>query len=388
MKTQLKWNRSSALLGTALVGAVALAGCPSPNGPVDPVYPVGSGAVATVNGKNIERNALHSHLEATHGEEALRQLIDYELVMQELKTKGLEIGDAEVNAAVEQRGRENEMVAQLTGTPGPAQEALKRQVRYQLAIDKLLTADVKVDEAALKTWFDKNKARYDQPERVKLGFLLSSTKQRADLMVDQLKKKSKTFLQLVDEQKAANDPQAKNSMAEIPQFTPANDLPPELRTPVSKLKDGETSGVLTLGQGAQKVFAIIRLVDRQEGKKADLTAMRPQVENDYKLEQVAKKLVAENPQNPPFEETIKRVEMTIMQQSQRKPSYHDILSFINQTGASQLTTRLREAAKVEVSDKAYAKVGEEFKPAPTAPALSGEAAPSGGAENKAAPAAK
>lgn len=392
MKTQLKWNKSGALLSTALIGAVALAGCnKGGDGTSGPgIFNSGGGAVATVNGQPVQRTVLHSHLEATHGEDALRQLIDYELVMQELKNKNLQISDTEVNAAVEQRVRENPQAAQVASTPGPALEALKRQVRYQLAVDKLLTADVKVTDAELTKWFEKNKAHYDQPERVKIGFLISSTKPRADVMADQLKKKSKTFLQLVDEQKAASDPQAKASMAEIPEYSPTSDLPKELSGPLSKLKPGETTGVITLGQGQQKVYAIIRLVDRQEGKKASLTDMKPQVENDYKLEQVARKLVAENPANPPFEETLKRVEMTVRQQRPGKPSYHDILSFINQTGAGQITSKLRETAKVEISDKAYAKVGDEFKPTPAPPAAAGGAAagdaaggaaPPGGAEN-------
>lgn len=397
MKTQLKWSKSGALLSTALIGAVVLAGCPKDEngGGGGGIFGGGGGgAVATVNGQPVQRAVLHSQLEATGGADALRQLIEFELVMQELKKQNTQISDAEVDATIQMRSRENPQLAEAIGAGGPALEALKRQVRYQLAVDKLLTKDVKVNEEELKKWFDKSKARYDVAEGVKIGFLISSTKTRADTMAQQLKSKSKTFLQLVDEQKAANDPQAKASMAEIPQFTPSSKLPKELRVPLSKLKPGETTGVLPLGTGPQKVFAIVRLVDRQEGKKADLTAMRAVVENDFKLEKVARQVVSENPQNPPFEETLKRVEGAMMQQAMQQqrpmaePSHHDLLSFILQNKAAELMAKVRETAKVEISDKAYAKVAEEFKPAPAlSPGGASGAAPGGAAPGGAAPGA-
>jgi len=397
VKTQMKWNRSSALLGTALVGAVALAGCPKKENVPAGFTPLPPGPVVTVNGTPIERVVLHSHLEASQGEAALRSLIDIELVAQELKNKKLDVTDAEVNAAIQLRSAESEVIAKALVTPGAQQDAVKRQIRYQLGIDKLVTADIKVDEAKLKAWFEKAKARYDVPERVKLGVLISSTKIRADVMAKALKDGSKTFLNLVDEQKAAKDAQAPNNQNEMPRFMLLSELPPELRSPISKLKEGEHTAVTPLGPAGQQVYMIVRLVKREEGKKATLEELRAQVENDYKLELLAREEVKKDPGNPNFDTTIVRVE-AYMENERRfgripgvgKPTRNEIISFINQIKVGNMLEKLRNAAKLEVNDTTYAKIGEDFKAradAATAAAAQEGAAPEGGMPQGAPPAA-
>lgn len=347
--------RRAVLLCAGAALTFALAGCPK-----------GGGSVATVNGEAITRGEIDSHLEATSGDSALRQLIDYSLVMQKLKAEGLNASDDQINKQIEKMRKVNPQLDEVIQVGGPRLEALQRRVRYEMALNMLLTKDIKVDDKTLKAWFDKHHSYYDQPMRLRVGFLLSSSKDRADTMEAQLTKKTKSFQELVDEQKKANDEVAQQSTAESPTYMIPDSLPPELRGDVAKLKKGEISKVLSIGNAQRKVYVIVRVTDRQEALKADFTANHDELEMDYKLEQVARQLNSENPSNPPFEKSIEQVKAVVQQQSQspEAPQYRDILNFINQTAVNKLLQALRTAAKVNIEDPAYKAVGEDFKPIP------------------------
>lgn len=340
--------------GTALT--FVLAGCPKGGG----------GAVATVNGESVTRGEIDSHLEATNGDSALRQLIDYALVMQKLKAGSLSVSDDQVNKQIQKMRTANPQLDDVIQVGGPRLEALQRRVRYETAINMLLTKDIKVDDKTLKTWFDKNHAYYDQPTRLRVGFLLSSSQERANTMEAQITKKTKSFQELVEEQKKANDQVAQQSTAESPTFMLPDSLPPALRTDVAKLKKGEVSKVLSIGNSQRKVYVIVRVTDRQDALKADFTTNHDELEQDYKLEQVAKKLNSENPSNPPFEKSVEQVKAVVQQQNQSPtaPSYRDILNFINQTAVNRLLQGLRTAAQVKIDDPAYKDVGNDFQPVP------------------------
>jgi foldase protein PrsA len=359
--------RRAGLLCAGAALTFVLAGCPKGGG----------GSVATVNGEAITHGEIDSHLEATSGDSALRQLIDYSLVMQKLKAEGLSLQDDQVNKQIEKMRKANPQLDEVIQVGGPRMDALQRRVRYEMALNMLLTKDIKVDDKTLKTWFDKHHTYYDQPTRLRVGFLLSSSKDRADTMETQLTKKTKSFQELVDEQKKANDEVAQQSTAESPTYMIPDSLPPELRSDVAKLKKGEISKVLSIGNSQRKVYVIVRVTDRQDALKADFTANHDELEMDYKLEQVARQLNSENPSNPPFEKSIDQVKAVVQQQNQsaESPQYRDILNFINQTAVNKLLQSLRTAAKVDIEDPAYKAVGDDFKTVPGAESATTESAP-------------
>jgi foldase protein PrsA len=384
-KRQAPIRKVGKLAGTlALVGkaSFAIAGCnQSGGGPVS-VAPDstggGGGAVVTVNDQPIERNALYTHMEANYGENSLRQLIDFALITQKLKAEGLSVSEAEVDAAIQQRKDSSPEVAQILETGGVRLNALKRQTRYQLSLDKLLTKDVKVTDDQLKKWFETRRKYYDQPAKAKVGILLTSTKARADTMAAQLKSKSKSFLELVEEQKKAKDPAGAASLAETPTLISTEGLPPLLKNTIDKLKTGENSGVVEMKEGPQTAYAILRAVQKQPAVKADFAKLKPQLEMDYKLEQVARNLNKENPSNPPFDQALDQVAAAVAQQSGGQPTFREILTFITQTAATNLTTKLRSEAKIVANDKTYDKLVEGYKPPETA-TPAGNTAPAGNA---------
>jgi hypothetical protein len=418
--------KKSGLLALALAAAT-IAGCNSNSsgggtttGSSSDTASLDTGAtVATVGGENISRGEMFSFLEANAGEAALRQLIDYHLVMQDAKTKNIDITDAELDAEIKRRSESDPRVAEVVKGGGSRLDSLKRQLGYQMALDRILVADVKADPSAVTKWLatndptvpgQKTSARYGKPEQVKLGILLTSQKARADVMASQLKG-GKSFSDLVAEQKKAKDQVASGSTANTSEGSPASasggylpiaGLPKPLQTALASLKVNGTTPVVAISPAQGKapgLYAIVQLLDRQAEVKANPSD--PTVVMDYKLTQVAtatvKKLSPKSTLDQAVQGIIQQAQQSMMQAMQQGnfsqqaiPTYREALDSINRSQVNDLLAKLRtsEAAKVAIPDKQYAALEANYKPATpaTAPGAAGNTA-TGTASNEVAPAA-
>ncbi len=352
----------------------------------------GSDVVATVNGDNITRGDLYPQMVATTGESALTDLINYNLVMQELKKNNLDVTDAEVDQFLADRKSQDPtqgaQIDQLIKDGGTRLDAVRRRARLQIATEKLVTKDVKADPADVKTWFAKNQSHYGTPARVKVGLLFASTKVRADTMLAQLKAKSKTFDQLLDDQKKMGDPVGANSaQQDVPADKLEKDKSP-LGAAARKLGVGEYSAVTPLGKTA---YAIITILSKTPAVTPDFDKMKDQATTDYKLEQVARDQVSKAPGGQTFEKTLTQIQTAVAQQAAQQgnasnPSYHDLLSLLAQGKIQEIQTKLRDEAKVTVADPDLKKVADQFKGSGATNATSNDATSNSATSNAAAPA--
>lgn len=380
-----------ALGGMALVALpVILSGCTGSGGGSGMASSNTSATVATVDGVNITRADLQAFSEAMSGDRALQQLIDYELLMKELKAKNLDVSDEEVKADLAKQrqtmgAEDGKRFDTLMQSGAPQADAFRRQSKQRLALAKLLTKDVKANEADVKKWFEKNKeSRY--PMRFNIGVLLTTQKVRAEAMARQLASKSKTFKDLVEEQKKLNDPFAKQSTEDSQQPMTLATVPQPMQVAIKNTKPGEISKVITLSSGQQSAYAIIRLIEKSE---SSFEALRAQAETDYKIEQVARQEFKKSaPPNMKFEDAIKQIRENLGQQAMQMamqgqpvppPTDADAVAALNRASESKLLTDLRQAGKVQVSDAVYQAVGDIYKPAPAsiAPMSPAGSAPAG-----------
>ena len=374
--------------------ALALAGCGGKTGGAGTVGGASSGGgetLATVDGTTVTRTDLNQILEAQYGAQTLPILIDTQLLVKAAKDAGITISDADINAEVaRKKALEPQLAEALTKNP-LLLNIFNLQAKRDLVTQRLLTKDVKATDADVQKFFTTYKAYYEEPVKVKVGTLLTSTKARADAMSRAIKSKSKTFEQLVEEQKKAQDPiAARSSVGDS--FAPVDTLPlvfgPEEAKAIEKLPKGGTLDPrpINIGQG-DPIYVIFHVTDRQEPAKSDFAKLKPEVETDYKMSQVAREEVKKNPKNPPFDETLKTTRDSLRQQSQNPaapaPTMRDVLTFILQPKQQNLLVDLRAKGTVKVDDPAYSSVAEAFKPVPTpVPATGATAggATAGGAE--------
>ena len=397
---------SAAWKPLAAIGlALALAGCSGKNGGTGAAATGDSGeTLATVGGTAITRTDLDKILEAQSGEQVLPALIDTQLLIQAGKDAGVEVTDAEVAEELERQKKIDPSLAEaLTKNPKLA-DVVNTQVRRNLVTQKLLTKDVKVSDDELQKFFTTYKSYYEEPAKVKVGTLLTSTKARADAMSRALQSKTKTFDQLVKEQQNSSDSLAKRSN-EGTDFAPVDTLPLVFGEAEAKaiqaLPKGGTTQPRTINVGApQPIYVLFHITDRQEPTKADFAKLKPQIETDYKMAQIAKEEVKKNPQNPAFDVTLKRTRDAVQQQQQQQqmqqnpmastpvppPSLRDVLTLILRPRQQNILTDLRAKGTVKINDASYTSVADQYKAVPTAVPPAAGGATAGSADANAAPA--
>ena len=198
-----------ALLLCALV-AIALAGC---GGGSDDVP---ADAVAVVDGQEVPRQdydavisqaktsyknqkrefpAAGSQEFQTLRNQVVQFLVQREQFEQEAEERGIEVTDKQVDARLEQiqkqyfNGDKKKYDKQLK-EQGLTERQVKNDLRAQIISEKLfaeVTGVVKVTDAQIEEYYEKNKAQYSQPESREVRHILVKSKAKADDLYDQLK---------------------------------------------------------------------------------------------------------------------------------------------------------------------------------------------------------
>jgi len=362
------------LLGAGLLsGAIFVAGC----GGQASGSTAASGAVATVGTDTIGHDQLDSALEATYGAQVLEQLIDNRIVIQAAAAKGIPISDDDVDRELAIKEAINPQLAQALAAGGPQADALKEQTKVELALPRLLTANIKVSDAELKAWFANFHQYYDVPATVSFGVLVSSQKPRIDIMAQELASKTKSFEQLVGEQKQANDMQAKTSTTEIPHAYPADGLLPSFKAALTALQPGGTTAPIELA--SQHDWVILRLVRSSPAQIKSLDSVKDDAELDCKLTKIAEQLNAQNPNpaNPPIPSLIPRTLAYVQQQGNPDPKLRDALLLMDRDALSSTLKALRGSAGVQIADPNFAQLQGNYGGANSGAGAGGDA--SGGA---------
>ena len=132
---------------------------------------------------------------------------------------------------------------------------------------------------------------------------------------------------------------------------------------------------INLGEGTPNAYyAIFQVADRKQPADVDFATLKPTIETDYKMAQVAKEEVKKGTGNPPFDETLKTTRAALRQQNQQQspgapapaPSLRDVLTYILLPLQRNTLSDLKTKGTVKVDDPNYASVADQYKPAPHA----------------------
>lgn len=141
-----------------------------------------SEVVASINGEVITKDELYDVLVVQGGAAALDSLISDKIIDLELKKKGLEVTekdiDTELQAMIVEYGGE-ESFNQALASYGYTASDIKKNIKMNLSATKLVGADVVITDADLKTYFDENKVSFDVPEQVKASHILVADEAKA-----------------------------------------------------------------------------------------------------------------------------------------------------------------------------------------------------------------
>jgi foldase protein PrsA len=166
--------------GAALLG-LAFAGCSGSSSP--------DGNVASVNGQNITRADYDAKLEAgPQGKAVLTQLVQGALIDQYAKDNHTDVSDADVDKKIDEYKSKYPagQFDQILKSQNLTIDDVKKIVRQQLTVQKAVDANIKVSDADIKAYLDKNHATLDTPEQVQAKHILvadlaTANKVEADL---------------------------------------------------------------------------------------------------------------------------------------------------------------------------------------------------------------
>jgi foldase protein PrsA len=275
--------RLFAALSTALFGA-ALAGCSGGS----------SGAnVASVNGENITRADYDAKLEAgPQGKAILNQLVQTDLIEQYARDNHVEISDSDVAT------RENEIKSKYP--PGQFEQILKSQnlteddvariLKQQLVVEKAVSASIKVTDADVKTYLDKNHATLDTSGQVRAKHILVGDLKTAQTIEDKLKSGA-DFAALAKQY--STDPSSKDKGGELGFFSKGQMVPafqaaafsqkigvvgPPVKSPfgyhIIVVEEAKPAQVATLANSADKIRKMLTQQQQQQQVPGFLASLR------------------------------------------------------------------------------------------------------------------
>jgi peptidyl-prolyl cis-trans isomerase C len=287
--------------------AAAAAGIPGAPGAVapPPVKPVPAElptVLARVNGSNITRKELERAIGVMEAQakrkvpaeqrdrvyrDVLEQLVTVRVLEQEAAARKITVSDKDIDdqiAELRKQFPDEATFGKELAARGLSVADLRSEARSQIAISRMMDAEVtpkaKVDERAVKAFYDENPNEFQQPERFRASHILLRVEPTA---TDAQKKEARTTLEGLLAQvrggadfaalaKAHSQDGSAPNGGDLNYFQRGQMVEP-FQKAVDGLKVGEVSGIVETQFG----YHIVKLTDKQPARTVPLAEASPKI---------------------------------------------------------------------------------------------------------------
>ncbi|MDP6380799.1 MAG: peptidylprolyl isomerase, partial [Phycisphaerae bacterium] len=247
-----------------------------PSGPKRVDLP--EGIVARVNGKDIKKiiwmERCFKRMLPQIRLQALQEIMNEMVVRQEAEKNKVTVTDKDVTEEIEnikvkqwpklQPEQRNAVFKEALARGGLNLEAMKKQVKVQLTLLKLVSKEIKVNDEDIKKAFD---AQYGP--KVRISHILHNSEEAAQKTLARIKSKKDTFSKMVEV--ASLDPTSAANGGRLADPVHHGYRYPEIEKAAFALKKkGDISGVVKTGVG----YHIIRLDQKLPASKVKLADVR------------------------------------------------------------------------------------------------------------------
>lgn len=276
-KSNRTWQWVSAVLLIGLITYIA-------------IYPPGkqtgqassSEPVAKVNGVNISSDQLYQAMLTGGGEQTLDALISEELINQEGQKAGVQVTDEdiekELSAIKGSYGSDDEFQQALTSY-GMTIDDLKKSMKSQVLLKKILTPQVTITDDEIKKYYDENLETLKTPEQIQASHITVATKEEADAILAELKNGS-DFAALAKSK--STDSATKENGGSLG-YIASGTMDEAFDTAAFALKAGETSGAVQTGAG----FDIIKVTDRKAASTPTMEEKKEEIKSAITTQKLA-----------------------------------------------------------------------------------------------------
>ncbi len=276
-------NRVFAFWAAAFLGST-VAGCAGQ---------ASTGDVAAVNGEKISRTDYDGKLEAgPQGKAVLTQLVQSALIDQYAKDNHVDIADADVTKKEEDIKSKYPpgQFAQILKAQNLSEDDVRRILRQQLVVEKAVGANVKLSDADIKAYLDKNHATLDTAAQVRARHILVADAGKAAEVESKLKGGAK-FEDVAKQY--STDPSSKDKGGElgffgkgqmVPAFQAAafsqklNVVGPPVKSPfgyhIIEVEEKKPATVATLANSRDKIKTLLTTQQDQQQVPQFLAGLR------------------------------------------------------------------------------------------------------------------
>lgn len=251
-----------------------------------PNDPGGNEEVASVSGKEITRQEWMAAMEDQHGRETLLELVNLKVMETAAKEYGMKVSDEEVDLEVAMmRSARDSSEQTLYSADG---ERMREKVMSQLILEKVLTKDVVIKEAAIEAFYQENQALYDVPDSYRTRMIVLESSEAAQHVIEELKNGS-SFEALARERSV--DTATGSLGGEIGYVVPGQSTIDEAITAaVAKVEVDKWSEPLMMADGR---LAVITVSDKAQGQTFTYNDVSGHISRELALEQLPQSITPE-----------------------------------------------------------------------------------------------
>lgn len=219
-------------------------------------------AAILIDGKQISRKQVAEKAIERHGAQVLNGLIQYVLLEQAAKKAGITVTDQDVDKAIASIAADclppdkngaadvNRWYATVAREHGLSREQYRKQVWTQVALTKMVEKDVRIENDDIQKGYEAN---YGPRVRVR-AIILNSMRSAQHVWAEARKNPTeKNFGDLCEQY--CIDPNIRAIRGEVPPIQKHGGIP-ELESEAFKLKAGELSDIITVGQNFIILFCL------------------------------------------------------------------------------------------------------------------------------------
>lgn len=231
--------------------------------------------VARVGDESITKEELYNLLVKQNGQAALNTLITEKIVALEAAKQNISVSEEEVqkelDISIEQSGGK-EQFAQALAYYGYTEEDIRKNIRTNFTIRKLMEPQITITEEEMQQYFNENKTSFDTPEQVKASHILVDSEEKA-LEVKEKIKAGNDFAELAKEY--STDEGSKSQGGQLGYFQ-RGDMAQQFEDAAFALEVGGISEPVETGFG----YHIIKVEDKIAAKEANYEDSKDQVKEN------------------------------------------------------------------------------------------------------------
>jgi peptidyl-prolyl cis-trans isomerase SurA len=223
-------------------------------------------------------------------DEALNEIVEEKLQLQEAKKRGLVVDDSAVEAAVmnieQKNGLQEGQLAVMLESEGRSMESYKNHIRDQILLSKVVRFEmgsrVNISERKIAKYYHKNQKDFWEPSKARVRHILILTEE--GLSADKKKEKYLLAKSILREVKGGRDfsAAAKEYSEDISAseggdvgFVEKGKMVPEFENTVYRMKEGEISDIVETEYG----FHIIKVDQVLAGRTLPLKVVKNKVQS-------------------------------------------------------------------------------------------------------------